>query len=123
MASASAAPLTASIGQDRPAQWPGQRLHIGSPHAHRGEVMLPAGRTPGPVMRLAPSQTTSQGKTPPTDATLAQTAGSLTREERIQTVRVWIQQAEALQRGWEARYAALFGDAPPDGQSDNSASA
>lgn len=54
---------------------------------------------------------------------MLETAGSLRREERIQTVRVWIQQAEALQRGWEARYAALFGEAPPDGQSDNSASA
>jgi hypothetical protein len=54
---------------------------------------------------------------------MLETAGSLSREERIQTVRVWIQQAEALQSGWEARYAALFGEAPPDGQSDNSASA
>jgi hypothetical protein len=50
-------------------------------------------------------------------------AGGLRWDERIQTVRVWIQQAEALQRGWEARYAELFGEAPPDGQSDNSASA
>jgi hypothetical protein len=54
---------------------------------------------------------------------MLETAGSLRREEGIQTVRVWIQQAEALQRGWAARYAALFGEAPPDGQSDNSASA
>lgn len=50
-------------------------------------------------------------------------AGSLKREERVQTVRSWIQQAEALQRGWEARYSELFGEPPPDGQSDNSASA
>lgn len=54
---------------------------------------------------------------------LLATVGSLGRDERIQTVRVWIQQAEALQRGWEARYAELFGEAPPDGQSDSSASA
>lgn len=54
---------------------------------------------------------------------LLETAGSLRPDERTQTVRVWIQQQEALQRGWEARYAELFCEAPPDGQSDNSANA
>ncbi len=54
---------------------------------------------------------------------MLEVSGSLGRDERIQTVRAWIQQAEALHRGWQARYAALFGEAPPDGQSDNSASA
>jgi hypothetical protein len=38
-------------------------------------------------------------------------------------VRLWIQQAEALQRGSAARDAALFGEAPPDGQSANAANA
>ena len=54
---------------------------------------------------------------------MLEAAGSLKREERVQTVRGWIQQAEALQRGWEASYSELFGEPPPDGQSDNSASA
>jgi hypothetical protein len=54
---------------------------------------------------------------------LLEVAGSLGRDERIQTVRAWIQQQEALLRGWEARYLELFGEAPPDGQSDSSANA
>jgi hypothetical protein len=54
---------------------------------------------------------------------MLEVAGSLARGERIETVRAWIHQAEALHRGWQARYAALFGEAPPDGQSDNSTSA
>lgn len=54
---------------------------------------------------------------------MLEAAGSLGRDERIQTVRAWIQQADALQRGWQARYAELFGEAPPDGQSDSSAKA
>lgn len=54
---------------------------------------------------------------------MLEAAGSLGRDARIQTVRAWIQQAEALERGWAARYQTLFGEAAPDGQSDSSASA
>lgn len=54
---------------------------------------------------------------------MLEVAESLERGERIETVRAWIHQAESLQRGWQARYAELFGEAPPDGQSDSSANA
>lgn len=54
---------------------------------------------------------------------LMESAGSLTREARIETVRSWCLTNEALHRDWKTEYGELFGDEPPDAQSAKSQSA
>ena len=54
---------------------------------------------------------------------LLEAAGKLTKDERVTTVRSWVQQEDGLPRDWQTRYQTLFGEAPPDGQSDRSAKA
>ncbi len=48
---------------------------------------------------------------------LMEQGGNLNKEQRVQTVRSWCQNGELLPRNWRERYAELFNDDPPDGQS------
>jgi predicted nucleic acid-binding protein len=54
---------------------------------------------------------------------LMESAGSLTIETRIETVRSWCLTNEALHRDWKTEYREFFGDEPPDAQSAKSQSA
>lgn len=54
---------------------------------------------------------------------LMEYAKSLTKQGRIETVRSWCLNNEALHRDWKKEYRQLFGDEPPDAQSAKSQSA
>ena len=54
---------------------------------------------------------------------LMESAGKLTRDARIETVRSWCLTNEALHRDWKTEYRELFGADPPDAQSVKSQSA
>jgi hypothetical protein len=54
---------------------------------------------------------------------LMERAGSLTREARIETVRIWCLTNEALHRDWKTEYRELFDEEPPNAQSAKSQSA
>ncbi|MDP3651662.1 MAG: hypothetical protein Q8R67_08265 [Rhodoferax sp.] len=48
---------------------------------------------------------------------LMEAAGSLTREQRIETVRIWCMTSEQLPRDWQIEYKKLFKEDPPNAQS------
>lgn len=54
---------------------------------------------------------------------LMESAGVLTKDARIETVRTWCLTNEALHRDWKTEYQKLFGEDPPDAQSAKSQSA
>ena len=54
---------------------------------------------------------------------LMESADSLTRADRVETVRSWCLTHEALHRDWKTEYRELFGEEPPDAQSAKSQSA
>lgn len=54
---------------------------------------------------------------------LMEAAGSLSEAQRLETIRIWCLTNEQLPRSWQQEYSALFGTAPPDGQSAKSQSA
>lgn len=54
---------------------------------------------------------------------LMESAGSLSSEQRVETIRTWCLTNELLPRNWQSEYKTLFGKEPPNGQSASSQSA